>query len=53
MLIDSHVLDSLDMIRLVSMIERDLGVDIQDEDLVPQNFGTIGRITAFVESRRN
>jgi acyl carrier protein len=51
-LIDTQVLDSLDMLRLVSLIEEELGVQVRDEDLVPQNFGSIEKIAAFVESRR-
>jgi acyl carrier protein len=51
-LIETHVLDSLDMLRLVSLIEEELGVEVRDEDLVSQNFGSIERIAAFVDSRR-
>lgn len=51
-LIDSHALDSLDMLRLVSLMEEKLGVEVRDEDLVSQNFGSIEKIAAFVDSRR-
>ena len=51
-LIDSHTLDSLDMLRLVSLIEEKLGVEVRDEDLVSQNFGSIEKIAAFVDSRQ-
>jgi acyl carrier protein len=51
-LIDSHTLDSLDMLRLVSLIEEKLGVQIRDEDLVTDNFGSIEKIAAFVDARR-
>jgi acyl carrier protein len=52
-LLDAHVLDSLDMLRLVSLIEEKLGVQVRDEDLVLDNFGSIERITGFVDSRRS
>ena len=52
LLIDAHVLDSLDMLRLVALIENELGVEVRDEDLDSTNFGTIERIAAFVDSRR-
>jgi acyl carrier protein len=51
-LIDSPALDSLDMLRLVSLMEEKLGVEVRDEDLVSQNFGSIEKIAAFVDSRR-
>jgi acyl carrier protein len=51
-LIDASVLDSFEMLRLVSLIEARFGIQIRDEDLVPRNFGTIESLAAFVDSRR-
>jgi acyl carrier protein len=51
-LIDNHVIDSLGMITLVSALEDEFGIDVDDEDLVPDNFATIGQIAAFVDSKR-
>ena len=51
-LIDASVLDSFDMLRLVSLIEARFGIQIRDEDLVPRNFGTINSLAAFVDGRR-
>jgi acyl carrier protein len=51
-LIDASVLDSFEMLRLVSLIEARFGIQIRDEDLVPRNFGTIKSLAAFVDSRR-
>ena len=50
-LIDNHVIDSLGMITLVSALEDEFGIDVDDEDLVPDNFATIGQIAAFVDSK--
>jgi acyl carrier protein len=33
-------------------MEEKLGVEVRDEDLVSQNFGSIEKIAAFVDSRR-
>jgi acyl carrier protein len=52
-LIDNHVVDSLGMITLVSVLEDEFGIDVEDEDLVPDNFATIGQIAAFVDSKSN
>lgn len=40
-LIDSHVIDSLDMLKLISALEEEFRLEIDDQDLVPDNFGTI------------
>jgi acyl carrier protein len=50
-LIDNQVIDSLGMISLVSALEDEFGIDVDDEDLVPDNFATIGQIAAFVDSK--
>ncbi len=50
-LISSHVIDSLGMLSIVSYIENEFGVEIQDEDLVPDNFETITAITKLVASK--
>ena len=51
-LIDEEVVDSLGIMRIVLFLERDLGVEMNDEDLVADNFATVGNIAAFVQSRR-
>lgn len=52
-LLEKQVLDSLDMIKLISLLEEEFDVEIEDEDVVPRNFGTIGDIAALVESKRS
>ncbi len=52
-LIAEHVIDSLDMMKLVSLIEKQYGFEIQDEELVPGNFSSIADMTRFIESKLN
>lgn len=52
-LIDRHVLDSLGIFQLVSFIESEFGVEVRDEELVPENFGTISSIAKLVGSKRD
>jgi acyl carrier protein len=51
-LIDNRVIDSLEMLKLISLIEEEFEVEVDDEELVPENFGTIGAIARFVEQKR-
>jgi len=51
-LIENHVVDSLGLFTLVAFVEEQFGVKILDEDLVPENFGTINAITALIEKKR-
>ncbi|HWO42208.1 MAG TPA: acyl carrier protein [Candidatus Eisenbacteria bacterium] len=51
-LLANGIIDSLGVLDLVAFIEESFGISVSDEDLVPENFETIERLTAFVESRR-
>ena len=43
-LVASGWLDSFGIVELVAILERELGVLLRDEDVVPANFETVGRI---------
>jgi acyl carrier protein len=50
-LLESGVLDSLGVLDLVSFVEQEFSVHVADDELVPENFQTIDRIAAFVQSK--
>jgi acyl carrier protein len=45
------VLDSLDVILVVDEIEKQLGVTIEADQIVPENFSSLHVLEAFVRSR--
>ena len=47
------MIDSLSMLELISRLEKEFGIEVDDEDLVPTNFATIREIASFVESKRS
>ena len=50
-LITNHVIDSLDMLKLISLIEQEFQIKVDDTELLPDNFATIGNIAAFIERK--
>ncbi len=50
-LLDSGILDSTGIFELVDFIEVSFGVQIADEEIVPEHFETIEAIAAFIESK--
>jgi acyl carrier protein len=52
-LIENGVLDSLGLQQLVSFLEREFDIELDDDDLVPENFETIGAIAKLIESVRS
>ncbi len=47
-LIETHVIDSMLLLRLVAWLESEYGISIGDTDVVPSNFGSIERISGFI-----
>lgn len=44
-------IDSLGLIRLVAFMESDLGIEVQDEELVVENFVTLRSIGKLIASK--
>lgn len=47
-LLESGILDSLSLLKLVLFLEEQFGVAVGAEDLVPENFETINAICAYL-----
>jgi acyl carrier protein len=52
-LIDSGIVDSLGILDLVSFLEGQFGMQISDEELLPENFQTIKCIADLVKRKTN
>jgi acyl carrier protein len=48
-LLENHVIDSLGLFRIVDFLESQYGVEIDDRELLPQNFATLSAIVALAE----
>ena len=48
-LVESGWLDSFGIVELVALLERELSVVLRDEDVVPENFETLGRIRGLLD----
>ena len=52
-LLDRGILDSLGLFHLVAFLEDEFDVVIEDEELVPQHFGTIHDIAMLMAAKRS
>lgn len=50
MLIDSSILDSFDVIEIVTELNEHFDIDITADELEPESFNSWGAITALVEA---
>lgn len=48
-LIDDKILDSLSMISLVAELGDEFDVEITAQDIIPENFATVGAIHKLIE----
>jgi len=44
-------IDSLGLIRLVAFLESDLGIRIEDEELIAENFATLGKLGELLSTK--
>jgi acyl carrier protein len=51
-LIANQILDSLGLYTMVTFLESEFGIEVEDEELIASNFGTISAIAAFVASKQ-
>ena len=50
-LIDNRVVDSVALVQMVSFLEERYDIEIDDEELTPENFGTLRSIADFVAQK--
>lgn len=52
-LLEHKIIDSLGIFQIVSFLETEFDVEVDDEELVPDNFATIGAISRMVAAKRS
>jgi len=45
------IIDSTDVLRLVMFLEERFGVQVADDDLVPENFATVATLGEYVRRK--
>ena len=50
-LLDSGIVDSLSLLRIVVFLEERFGITMGDADLLPENFATVNAICAYLRAR--
>lgn len=48
----NHVLDSTGFIELISFVEERFGVQVEDAEMLPENFDSLRNIEAYVMRKR-
>ena len=48
---DRGVIDSLQIVEIIGFLEDDLGLEVEGEDLSPENFGSINGMAAYLVAK--
>jgi acyl carrier protein len=51
-LLDTGVIDSTGVLEVISFLEDTFELTVEEDEMVPENLDSIGRITAFVQRKR-
>ncbi len=51
-LLELGIIDSVKMMDLIEFLEKTYGINVDDDDLYPENFDSINAIAEFVESKK-
>jgi acyl carrier protein len=47
-----ELLDSLQVLRMITDLEAKYGIKFQNSEMTPENLGSISKLASFVESKR-
>jgi acyl carrier protein len=51
-MLEKEIMDSTGILELVSHLEREFGIQVGDDEIVPDNLDSIEAISAFVDRKR-
>jgi acyl carrier protein len=50
-LLEQRIIDSMAILKLVLFMEQTFGIEVKDEDIVPENFQSLNSTVKFVEQK--
>lgn len=51
-LLETGVIDSTGVLEIIHFVEDRYGIHLEDEEILPENLGSIERIAAFVSAKQ-
>ncbi len=51
--LEKGLIDSTGVLELVSFIEEKYGIPVEDEELIPDNFDSVNKLSAFITKKLN
>lgn len=51
-LLDAGIVDSTGVLEIITFLESDLGVTVEDAEMLPDNLDSVSRLVAFVTKKK-
>ena len=51
--LEKGIIDSTGVLELVSFVEDEFGIDVKDDELVPDNFDSINNLAEYINTKSN
>lgn len=49
--LENGIIDSTGVLELIAFLEKTFGISIEDQEIVPENLDSIGRVAAYVHRK--
>ncbi len=49
--LDEGIVDSMNVLELVTFVEDRFGITVDDQEIVPDHFDSVSKLAAYVQSR--
>ena len=49
--LDEGIIDSTGILEMVSYLEEEFGIDVEDDELIPENLNSINNVVAYLEKK--
>jgi len=50
--LDNGILDSMGILELIDYLTEDLNVDVDGDEVIPDNLDSINKVVSFIEKKR-
>lgn len=51
-LLNSGIIDSTGVLEVIQFLEQQFGIHVKDEELLPDNLDSVGKIVRFIERKQ-
>ena len=51
-LLDAGIVDSTGVLEIITLLESDLGITVEDAEMLPDNLDSVSRLVAFVQKKK-